>query len=218
MNCNNKVLQILSDLIVRYPMLKSCEAEILDSFNLIYESYRLNGTLICAGNGGSSADCDHITGELLKSFKIKRSICDDFNNDFKQAFPEDFDKITSSLEGALPAISLPSMSCVTSAFANDVDSSMVFAQLIYGLGNQNDVFLAISTSGNSANIVNAIKVAKVKKIKTIGLTGVTGGECVKYCDVCIKVPEEETYKIQELHLPIYHALCSMLEIAFFDNN
>ena len=169
-----------------------------------------------AGNGGSAADSEHIVGELMKSFLFNRKIDGDFETSLAEQFGETGIQLAQKLEGTLPAIPLTSMPALTSAFANDVDAAVSFAQMIYGYGNKNDVFLGISTSGNSKNIIYALMVAKAKGIASVALTGGTGGKCKELADITICVPESETFKIQELHLPIYHALCSMLEADFFE--
>ncbi len=175
------------------------------------DSYRNNGTLYLCGNGGSAADCEHWSGELLKGFKSKRPL----SEQEKSLLPE---RIADNLQGVLPCLSLPSFISLGTAFSNDVDPCLVFAQLIWGLGRTNDVLVGISTSGNAQSVISAVEVALAKKIKTIGMTGELGGGLAKKVDICIKVPESETHKIQELHLPVYHCLCLMLEEEFFSNN
>ncbi len=192
----------MEELVTRYPALNVCAEDIEKAYTILKDSYLQKGTLMVCGNGGSAADSDHIVGELMKGFLLPRTAP------------------IKSLQGAklqygLPAISLVSQSALLSAVANDNGAEMVFAQQVLGYGNTGDVLLGLSTSGNSANIINAIQVAKELGITTIGMTGATGGRMKELCDCCICVPEQETYKVQEYHLPIYHALCSMLEMYFF---
>lgn len=206
------VKDILDELIERYPSLLCNKEDISQAFDIINNSYRNDGTLFCCGNGGSCADCDHIVGELLKSFKFKRSIDAKVYNFLKNTGAED---IASKLEGALPAVSLCGHNALTTAFINDTDPLLTYAQQIYGLGRNGDVLIAISTSGNSKNCCYAVQTAHAKGIKTIALTGRDGGKLAEICDCAIIVPANETFKIQELHLPIYHCICAMLEEEFF---
>ncbi|MGO4698416.1 SIS domain-containing protein [Paenibacillus sp. 2TAB26] len=205
----------LQALYAKYPDLKECLPEIQQSFSLLETCYRHNGKVLVAGNGGSAADSEHIVGELMKSFMLTRSVPETFRHQFTQLFPEEADEICNGLQGALPAISLVSQSAFMTAYANDVDSDMVFAQQVYGYGNEGDVFLSLSTSGNSRNIIRALQIAKAKGMKTVGLTGKSGGKMKVLCDVTITVPYYETPDVQERHLPIYHTLCIMLEEVFF---
>lgn len=208
--------QIFNELFLRYPQLEVCKKDIIESYHLLKTIYKEGGTLLTAGNGGSAADSEHIVGELMKSFLFNRRISAQDEEKFKELYGEEGDELASKLEGTLRAIPLTSMPALSTAFINDVDPTLTFAQMLYGYGNKGDVFLGISTSGNSKNIIKALQVAKVKGIKTIGLTGASGGKMKEYCDVTIKVPEIETFKIQEFHLPIYHCLCAMLEADFFN--
>ena len=197
---------MLNELLERYPSLAVCKAEIEGARDAIIECYREGGKLLLCGNGGSSADCDHIVGELMKGFKLKRRVTD-------ERIPED---VRNKLQGALPAISLSSQSAALTAFINDEDHSMVYAQMIYGYAAKGDLFLGISTSGNSKNVVNAAIVARSLGLKTLALTGEKESKLSEICDVTVRVPEHETFKIQELHLPIYHYLCASVEAAFFE--
>ena len=199
---------ILEGLYERYPQLKGCEGEIGKAFDLLLACYRGGGKVLTCGNGGSAADAEHIVGELLKKFRKHR----DIDSAVAAKLPPE---LVAKLEGALPAVSLVSMSGILTAFANDVAWETAFAQQVYGLGNPGDVLIALSTSGNSANCVNAALVAKAKGLKVIAMTGVGGGRLCELADAAIKVPESETYRIQELHLPVYHALCAQLEDALF---
>ena len=182
---------------------------------MIKTTYENGGTLFCAGNGGSSSDSEHIVGELMKSFRKKRAINEETASNLLR-FGDDGAYLLSKLEGALPAISLISQTGILTAFANDKSWDTALAQQLYGLGNQGDCLLVLSTSGNSKNCLYAVLVAKSKGIKTIAFTSVSGGKLKEICDECICVPELETYKVQELHLPIYHCLCAMLEEEFFN--
>lgn len=208
--------ELQQELFERYPQLAECRESFTRAFECLKESYRSGGKLLVAGNGGSAADSEHIVGELMKSFLFNRKIDSDFESRLITEFGETGSDLASKLEGALSAIPLTSMPALTSAFANDVDAAVGFAQMLYGYGRPGDVFIGISTSGNSKNIVYALMAAKAKGISTIALTGGTGGKCRELADIVICVPESETFKIQELHLPVYHALCSMLEAEFFE--
>lgn len=196
---------MLNDLIKRYPALNEIRCDIKNAAELMLECYNNKGKILVCGNGGSAADCEHIVGELMKGFMSKRLLTD-------EKIPEE---LRNNLQGSLPAISLPSQSAIISAFANDVEPDFVYAQLTYGYANKNDLLIGISTSGNSKNIVNAVKVAKAMGVKTMALTGKNESELSKLCDVTIKAPETETYKIQEYHLPIYHYLCAEIENKLF---
>ena len=196
--------------LLRPRMEKILNKEALDqSLSVLEESFRNGGKLLICGNGGSAADSDHIVGELMKGFKKQRPV----PADMREKLGED---LADHLQGALPAISLAGHAALSTAFLNDVAPDMVFAQQVYGYGNENDVLLAITTSGNSGNVLHAVKVAQAKNMKTIGLTGPKGGKLKEAADTCICVPGSCTADIQELHLPVYHALCAMLEERFFE--
>jgi D-sedoheptulose 7-phosphate isomerase len=199
----------------QYPKLKDIFNSIDETVNILTKLFISEGTLYLAGNGGSAADCEHICGEFLKGFLQKRPMNNEDATNFSQ-FGNDGQLLQNSLQYGVRAISLLSHPGLLSAFANDVNPNMGFAQQIWALGKKGDVFLGISTGGNALNIRYALQTAKAKGLKTILLTGNKHGECEKYSDVNICVPESETYKIQELHLPVYHALCAMLEEEFFD--
>ena len=179
------------------------------------ECYLNEGKLLVAGNGGSAADSEHITGELMKRFKIPRPVNEEFANKLIAIDPVRGKELAHNLERSLMAIPLVTHEALSTAYINDVDGLGVFAQQLFGFGKSGDVFLGISTSGNSKNIILAAIVAKAMGIKVVGLTGAGGGELAEISDVVIKVPETETYMIQELHLPVYHCLCLMLEDKFF---
>ena len=211
----NSINQILEELIDRYRELASCKEDIWNAYEVIRESYQSGGTLLIAGNGGSAADSEHIVGELMKSFVKPRKLSDTIAEKLRAVDAEMGEELAEKLQGALSAIALVDHVSLSTAYLNDVDPLLGFAQQINGYGKSGDVFLAISTSGNSKNILYACAIAKAKGLKVIGLTGKDGGKLKDMSDVCIIVPERETYKIQELHLPIYHALCLMLEEMFF---
>lgn len=202
-------------LISRYPELSVCEKAISKAYDILEESYSHDGKLLIAGNGGSAADSEHIAGELMKRFKIPRPIPSDFKNKLIAVDPVRGESLSKNLERGLMAIPLVAHEALSTAYINDVDGLGVFAQQLYGFGRPGDVFLGISTSGSSKNVMSATVVARALGIKVIGLTGQKGGELATVSDVAIKVPATETYMIQELHLPVYHCLCLMLEDRFF---
>ena len=202
-------------LITRYPKLASIRQEIEDAYEVMEECYRNGGKILIAGNGGSAADSEHMAGELMKRFKIPRPVEDDFAERMKAIDPVRGVELAKNLERSLMAIPLVAHEALTTAYINDVDGLGVFAQQLYGFGRPGDVFIGISTSGNSKNVMTATVVARALGIKVIGLTGAAGGELAGVSDVAVKAPETETYMIQELHLPIYHCWCLMLEDAFF---
>lgn len=205
----------MNELIKRYAQLAECAEEIKQAENILFEAFRSGNKLLVCGNGGSSSDSAHIVGELMKGFLFKRPIEKDFANYAEKQFPECGKYLCENLQGALPAIDLTAHAGLISAFANDVDADMVYAQQVMGYGKNGDVFWGISTSGNSKNVVNAAKCAKLKGLKVIGLTGKNQCDMDGFADVVIHAPETETYKTQELHLPIYHYLCAACEREFF---
>lgn len=207
---------MLKTLIERYPVLKDSKADIKAAAEKIIACYEKGGKLILCGNGGSSSDCDHIVGELMKGFLKMRPLSEEKKSQMLKNCPLLDDETLSKLQGALPAISLPNISGLNSAFCNDVDPELIYAQSLMSLGNKGDILLALSTSGNSKNVFAAAKVAKGLGITVIGLTGKTGGKLKDISDICICAPETETFKIQELHLPIYHFLCAETEAHFFE--
>jgi D-sedoheptulose 7-phosphate isomerase len=202
-------------LIARYPQLKLCENSILEAYNILAAAYENGRKLLVAGNGGSAADSEHIVGELMKEFKLKRKVFADQAEALKAINPEMGQYLADNLQGALPAIALTGHSALSTAFMNDSESALIFAQQVNGYGKPDDVFLGISTSGNSQNVIYAAITAKARGLKVIGLTGEKDSKLSELADVCIQVPEKETYKVQELHLPVYHCLCLMLEEKFF---
>lgn len=209
----NKVLNVL---IEKYPDLGVCKEDIYRAFELMCKCYSEKGKIMTCGNGGSASDSEHIVGELMKGFKSKRALPLTFKHKITSLFPDDGNYLSSHLQGALPAIALTSNSTLNTAFANDVAADMIFAQQVYGYGNKGDILVGLSTSGDSINVIRALQVAKAKGIITISLTGQSGGKMKNLCDIAIRVPRTSTPDIQELHLPVYHAICLMLENEFFD--
>lgn len=205
----------VDELIERYPTLAVCRIDIMAAYEILEECYEGDHKLLIAGNGGSAADAEHIAGELMKRFMRARPVPADFGSKLQEIDSERGPELAKNLERGLMAIPLVAHEAMTTAYINDVDGLGVFAQQLYGFGRPGDVFLGISTSGNSKNVMSATVVARAMGIPVIGLTGKDGGELAKVSDVAICVPETETYKIQELHLPVYHCLCLMLEERFF---
>lgn len=208
-------MEYLEELIRRYPVLEPVKEQIAQAYELIKECYETGHKLLVAGNGGSGADSEHIVGELMKGFKKERKLPEDMALRLTETDREAGSELAGKLQGALPAIALTGHPGLSTAFLNDVDGRLIYAQQVYGYGVKGDVLLAISTSGNSENIHYACVTARAKGIKIVGLTGRDGGRLKQDSDVAIVVPETETFKIQELHLPVYHALCLMLEEYFF---
>ncbi len=202
-------------LMTRYPVLQSVRQEIIDAYLIMENCFAHDGKLLIAGNGGSAADSEHIAGELMKRFLIPRPVNSDFAIKLKEVDSIRGTVLAESLECSLMAIPLVTHEALSTAYMNDVGGPGVFAQQLFGFGRGGDVFLGISTSGNSENVINAAVVARALGMKVIGLTGAGGGELAALADVVVKVPEKETYMIQELHLPIYHSWCMMLEDRFF---
>ena len=205
-------------LVNRYPVLNSVKDEIVEAYFLLVESYKNEGKLLIAGNGGSAADSEHIVGELMKGFKLPRKLNENFTDKLISENEELGTVLAESLQGALPAIALDGHPALSTAYMNDCEPLLCFAQQVNGYGKAGDVFLGISTSGNSKNILYAATTAHAKGMKVIGLTGAKDSKLTQMSDVCIKVPQTETYMIQELHLPVYHCLCLMLEDEFFGEN
>ncbi len=199
----------------RYPVLESVQEEIAQGYLIMKNCYEHDGKLLIAGNGGSAADSEHIAGELMKRFKSPRPVTLEFAEKLKSIDPVRGENLAKNLERGLMAIPLVAHEALTTAYINDVDGLGVFAQQLFGFGRPGDVFLGISTSGNSKNVMSATVVARAIGMKVVGLTGQDGGELAEVADVAVKVPERETYMIQELHLPIYHCWCLMLEETFF---
>ena len=208
-------MDYLQQLIERYPRLEHLRPDINNACLTIVDSFANEGKLLIAGNGGSAADAGHIVGELMKSFVRKRKLPADFTGEILKTDPEIAEYLIPRLQGALPAINLSCHASLNTACINDIDGDITFAQQVYGYAKEGDVFFGISTSGNSKNILYAAVTAKAKGLKVIALSGCDGGRLKDIADVSIIVPEKETYKIQELHLPVYHCLCLMIEEHFF---
>ena len=205
----------LNQLIERYPQLIVCREEIIEAYEILEYAYNHGRKLLVSGNGGSASDSEHIVGELMKEFRLKRKVYANQAEALRQIDTELGKVLAEDLQGALPAICLTSHSALSTAFMNDSNADLIFAQQVNGYGKPGDVYLGISTSGNSKNVLYAAITAKSKGLKVIGLTGAKDNRLMTFADVCIRVPESETYKIQELHLPVYHCLCLMLEEKFF---
>jgi D-sedoheptulose 7-phosphate isomerase len=214
-NMKIKSKEYIHSLIKRYPKLSSLKSDIFNSINVLLESITNNGKILICGNGGSSSDADHIVGELMKSFNIKRKIDDNFKAKLENLYGDESKYFSMYLQKSIRAISLSSHSAFNTAFINDSKPDLIFAQQVMGYGKKDDVLLAISTSGNSKNVINAAKIAKAIDMKVISLTGNNGGELKEYSDFSIIVNEFETYKIQEYHLPIYHSICLSIENELF---
>lgn len=213
---NEKQQEILDELMMRYPVLEVLRQPLLEAYQLLKDCYEHGGKLLLAGNGGSCADAEHIVGELMKGFKKRRPLSAACKARLCAEHAGHGALLAECLQEGLFAIALSNHAALNTAFSNDVDADMIYAQQMCGYGNSGDVFLGISTSGNSKNVDYAVTVAKAKGIKVIGLTGKDGGTLGKRADVALIVPEMETFKIQELHLPIYHTLCLLLEEHFFE--
>jgi D-sedoheptulose 7-phosphate isomerase len=212
---DKKVQRFLDELMGNYPVLETCRSAICAAFDTVVECYRNKGKLLVCGNGGSAADAQHLVGELMKEYLLKRPLPESDAAKVLEAGGQFGPPIRDGLQGALPALSLAGEVSLFTAFANDVNIDMVFAQQVYGYGRPGDVLIAISTSGASPNVLNAARVARAFGLKSIGLTGAKGGKLKELCDVSICVPADVTWRIQEYHQPIYHALCGMVEQEFF---
>ena len=212
---DNRLMRHIDLLVERYPSLESAKNDIVAAYILLEESYENGGKLLVAGNGGSAADAEHIVGELMKGFKLSRKPETDFAERLVAENQELGSVLAENLQGALPAIALDGHPALSTAYMNDCEPLLCFAQQVNGYGKSGDVFLGISTSGNSKNVLFAATTAHAKGLKVIGLTGAKDSKLKDMSDVCIKAPQTETYMIQELHLPIYHCLCLMLEDRFF---
>ena len=206
-------MNYVENMVKRYPELSVCEREVALAVEAFVDCYNAGGKILICGNGGSAADAEHISGELLKGFMQKRPITS-----------EEAEKLASlgdvaeKLQRGIPSVPLTSLSAALSAFANDVDPELVFAQLVFALGRENDLVVGLSTSGNSKNVVKALEVARSLGIKTLAMTGESGGKLASIADITVKVPATETYKIQEYHLPVYHAVCAEAERIIFKEN
>lgn len=211
----SKSYYYIDHLIERYPGLVSIKAKIVDAIKILIQTTKNGGTYLICGNGGSAADSDHIVGELMKGFILRRPISENLLTKLKNDFPNDYKFLSENLQNGIRSISLMSHNALLSAFSNDKAPNLVFAQQVLGYGKEGDVLIAISTSGNSKNVVHAAQIAKAIGMNVISLTGNAGGKLKELSDVLVNVPEIETYKIQEYHLPIYHCICLALENEFF---
>lgn len=199
----------------RYPALTACRADIEAAERALIDCFAQGSKLLICGNGGSCADGDHIVGELMKGFLLARPVGDDFAAQLRETGIDGADAIAARLQGALPAISLASQTALLTALGNDIDAEMAYAQMVYGYGRPGDALLCLSTSGNARNAVLAASVARARGLVTIAMTGSAESKLSRLCDITIRAPERETFRVQELHLPIYHHLCMRLEAHFF---
>lgn len=206
---------MIQELLTRYPALADCAEDIEKAKDLLIGCYARGGKVLLCGNGGSAADCDHIVGELMKGFLKKRPLREETKQNMLARSPQLSEDMLEKLQSGLPAISLPSIPALNTAFCNDVDPELIYAQSVLALGKPGDVLIALSTSGNAKNVCAAAKVAKGAGLTVIGMTGNAGGMLKNLSDIAICVPETETYKIQELHLPVYHYICAAVEQHFF---
>lgn len=214
---SDKLRKHIELLVSRYPELEGCEDSIVQAYFVLEKSYADDHKLLVTGNGGSAADAEHIVGELMKGFKLSRKLDSQMSQKLIEENEELGKTLAENLQGALPAIALDGHPALSTAYMNDCEPLLCFAQQVNGYGMAGDVFLGISTSGNSKNILYAAVTARAKGMPVIGLTGAKNSKLENLSDVCIKVPQTETYMIQELHLPVYHCLCLMLEDRFFGN-
>jgi phosphoheptose isomerase len=210
-----RVKAILDELMERLPKLAGCRPSMESAFACLQQCYGGDHKVMVCGNGGSAADAEHVVGELMKGFRLKRSLSPVLREQLRNCDPLEGDYLASNLQGALTAISLVSHTALLSALANDIDPEMVYAQQVYGYGQPGDVLIGFSTSGNAKNVLNAVKVAKAFGIHTIGLTGQNGRNLAQVAQITIQVPATATYQVQEYHLSVYHALCAMIESEFF---
>ena len=206
---------VMATLLARHPALAACADKITDAYRILRDSIAQGGTVFVCGNGGSHADADHIIGERSKGFLLKRKLPAELVKSMSEKLGEDATDLCGRLQMGMRAMLLDAHPALSSAYANDVDPVMCYAQQLFVMGRENDVVIGLSTSGNAENIRNVFKVAGGRGIKRILFTGNRHGKCEQYADCVIDVPESETYKIQELHLPTYHAICIMLEEYFY---
>ena len=212
---DNRLMEHVDLLVERYPALDSIKDDVVAAYEIIEKSYIDGGKLLVAGNGGSAADAEHMVGELMKGFKLSRKTDKEFAQKLVVANKELGAILAENLQGAMPAIALDGHMALTTAYMNDCEPLLCFAQQVNGYGKPEDVFFGISTSGNSKNVLFAATVAKAKGMKVIGMTGAKDSKLAAMADVCIKAPQTETYMIQEYHLPIYHAICAQVEYDLF---
>lgn len=215
----NRTEFILNEFKEKYPMMTYLEKDIRRLIDELVYRIKLGGKILVCGNGGSASDSEHIVGELLKEFYIERPVDEGFKGRLKEyVYEKDFEYIIGCLQGAIPAVSLVSQTGFLTAYGNDVGFDMAYAQQVYAYGNKNDILIGLSTSGNATNLCYAAKVAKAKDILVVSLTGETGGELGKLSDILLNVPAQETYMVQEYHLPLYHFICRALEYEIFGGN
>lgn len=205
----------LADLVRRFPELEPTASVIQAVVERICSAYRAGSKILVCGNGGSASDSEHIVGELMKGFVLRRSLADEAIDRFKQSGLPNAVEVAARLQYGVPAVSLAGHPSLATAIANDTDASMVFAQQVFVLGKPGDVLLGLSTSGNSVNVVNAVTVARVQGLATIAMTGAASSRLEELCDITLKVPTDNTHRAQEYHLPIYHAICLMVEASLF---
>ena len=217
MTVKTTTMKKVDDLIVRYPVLSVCVDDLRAAVEAICESYSAGRKLIVCGNGGSASDAEHVVGELMKGFLMSRKLDGEIAERIRKEVPEHAEYLLENLQGSLPALSMVNQVALNTAFANDQAPDLSFAQQLLGMGDEGDVLLAISTSGNSTNVIYALDMARVKGVKSIALTGKSGGKIAanNMADITICVPDDETFRIQELHLPVYHMLCIAAEEEFF---
>ncbi len=210
-------MKYIQQLFERYPALLVCEDAIRACVTTLIDAYQNGGKLLLCGNGGSCADCDHIVGEFMKGFLKKRPLSDARRAEMRARCDALDDETLCALQGGLAAISIPSLMALGTAFCNDVDARLAFAQATLALGRAEDVLFAISTSGNAENVLLAARVAKGLGMTVLALTGEGGGALSEVADITVRVPARETFMVQEWHLPVYHAICAQVENAFFES-
>lgn len=213
MEKKERIEEIWRQVAERYPLLQSCETEAMEAFYEMEKSFEQGGKLLICGNGGSCADAQHMVGELMKNNLLRRQAPPDFARECRRLYPGE--GLEEKVQGALPAIAIGASQAFESAYVNDASPEMAYAQEVFGYGRRGDVLLALSTSGNSRNVINAVKVARAAGLRCIGLGGIAGGSLKRLCHIYVALPEQETYLVQELTLPVYHAWCRMLEYAFW---
>lgn len=209
--------RIMEEFVQLHPALSSMEPVIWRSMEAIIACYHLGGKVITCGNGGSASDCEHIVGEFMKGFKLKRSVDAAMRTKLVTLFSYDGSLLADKLQRPVQALSLVNHTSLMTAICNDIDAEMIFAQQVYGYCGERDVLLAVSTSGNSNNVLNAVRVAKACGAAIIALTNRDGGKLAQLADITIRVPADETFLVQEMHLPVYHALCAMVESELFED-
>lgn len=202
-----------NEIFERFPELEACREDMEKALAALIATAKADGKILCCGNGGSCADSDHIVGELMKGFLKKRPLCEADRKRWQDAYGDDG---AARLQGGIQAISLPSQAALLSAYCNDCDPELVYAQLAWNYARENDILIGLTTSGNSLNVVAAAKAAKLRGALVLGLTGMKESKLSALADVTIRVPIQETYRVQEYHLPVYHWLCAGVEDALFE--